>query len=99
MFFRERLIELCVPYCERRPSTAESLKASDNAGKRRPLASDSLEEIHQLRKIASTRMSVNFDIWDDFADLSTIVQNDLNITYKIKKRENAQVVNNRYIIG
>lgn len=47
----------------------------------------------------STRMSVNFDIWDDFADLSTIVQNDQNITYKIKKRENAQVVNNRYIIG
>ena len=44
-------------------------------------------------------MSANFDIWDDFADLSTIVQSDQNITYKIKKRENAQVVNNRYVIG
>lgn len=44
-------------------------------------------------------MSLPIDIWDDFADLSTILQNDLNVTYKIKKRESAQVVNNRYIIG
>lgn len=41
----------------------------------------------------------SFDIWDDFADLSTICQNELNVTYKIRKRENAQVVNNKYIIG
>ena len=53
--------------------------------------------IHELT--GASKMSANFDIWDDFADLATIVQNEQNITYKIKKRENAQVVNNRYVIG
>ena len=42
---------------------------------------------------------MNIDIWDDFVDLSSCVQNDMNVTYKIKKRENAQVINNRYVIG
>ena len=44
-------------------------------------------------------MDANFDLWDDFADLSMIGQNPDLMMYKVRKRESAQVINNRYIIG